>query len=85
MAGVDAGVLVTCNGCGTTVLQKSMVPVLVAAVPANRGDVATLEAAVPDGPLGAEAMGYLCLPCARLRIAIPPDGAVPADEAVPAG
>ena len=26
MAGVDAGVLVTCSGCGTTVMQKAMVP-----------------------------------------------------------
>jgi hypothetical protein len=63
MAGVDAGVLVTCRGCGNTVLQKSMVPVLVA----------------PEVPDGATAtpppMGYLCIPCARLRIAIPVEAA----------
>ena len=62
MAGVDAGVLVTCSGCGNTVLQKAMVPVLVA--PTN-GD-----AAAPSGPAP---MGYLCIPCARLHIAIPTD------------
>jgi hypothetical protein len=70
MAGVDAGVLVTCNGCGNTVLQKAMVPVLVAAAPAD---------GAPPEPAGAESMGYLCIPCARLRIDIR------ADEALPAG
>ena len=59
MAGVDAGVLVTCRGCGSTVLQKAMVPVLVS--PTANG--AATNGAVP--------MGYLCIPCARLQIAIP--------------
>ena len=79
MAGVDAGVLVTCSGCGNTVLQKAMVPVLVAPVDTNGAEAA---------PAGAGTMGYLCIPCARLRIAIPADDpppAAPADEAVPAG
>jgi hypothetical protein len=76
MAGVDAGVLVTCNGCGNTVLQKAMVPVLVAAAAADGAAPANGAAAEPAG---AGPMGYLCIPCARLRIEIP------AEEAVPAG
>jgi hypothetical protein len=28
MAGEDAGVPVTCSGCGETVLQKTMIPIL---------------------------------------------------------
>ena len=59
MAGVDAGVLVTCRGCGNTVMQKAMVPVLVPA-PAES-----------DATSGPVSMGYLCIPCARLQIAIP--------------
>ncbi len=60
MAGADAGVLVTCGGCGNTVLQKAMVPVLLA--PTNG-----------EAPSGPPPMGYLCIACARLRIAIPVD------------
>jgi hypothetical protein len=62
MAGVDAGVLVTCNGCGNTVLQKAMVPVLVAAEVADGAS---------SSPAGSAPMGYLCIPCARLQIALP--------------
>jgi hypothetical protein len=66
MAGVDAGVLVTCNGCGNTVLQKAMVPLLVAAEVA--AEVADGASPAAGGPAP---MGYLCIPCARLRIALP--------------
>jgi hypothetical protein len=63
MAGVDAGVMVTCSGCGNTLLQKSMVPLL-------------MPPELPDGTsTGPPPMGYLCIPCARLRIAIPVEAA----------
>ncbi|MDQ6615919.1 MAG: hypothetical protein M3083_14580 [Actinomycetota bacterium] len=59
MAAHDAGVQVTCPGCGQTVLQKAMIPVL-----------------VDEGPLHH----YLCVPCARALIALPPvHGDVPGD------
>lgn len=80
MAGVDAGVLVTCSGCGNTVLQKAMVPVLVTA------DPGTDPAKAPEGAAaGGGTMGYLCIACARLRIAIPAEEAAPVDGAVAAG
>jgi DNA-directed RNA polymerase subunit RPC12/RpoP len=79
MAGVDAGVLVTCRGCGNTVLQKAMVPVLVTS------GAAADPATAPDGAAaGGGTMGYLCVDCARLRIAIPAEEAGPANGAVAA-
>jgi len=67
MAGVDAGALVACGGCGNTVLQKAMVPVLVAAAADDAVDSPAADDAV-DSPAP---VGYLCIPCARLQIVIP--------------
>jgi hypothetical protein len=66
MAGVDAGVLVTCPGCGNTVLQKAMIPVLVP------------QAVDTDATGDPVSMGYLCIPCARLQIVIPTEQTAPA-------
>ena len=61
----DAGALVTCRGCGNTVLQKAMVPVLVA------------QTADTDATGDPVSMAYLCIPCARLQIALPTGPAAP--------
>jgi hypothetical protein len=65
MAGVDAGAWVTCPGCGNTVLQKAMIPVLAAQ---------TVDSDATGDPAP---MGYLCIPCARLQIVMPTEQTAP--------
>ena len=76
-AGPEAGVIVKCPSCGSDVMQKSMIPVLAAALD---GAVAEGEALAPaEGDAPAQVEGavssthtYLCVACARTQVGLDP-------------
>ena len=65
MATADTGVRTTCPGCGQTVMQKAMIPVLATGSTGNRGSTSD-EGSTGHG--GSGGMTYLCIPCARLAV-----------------
>jgi hypothetical protein len=64
MAIADTGVRTTCPGCGQTVMQKAMIPVLATG---SSGSGGSSSGSTGDGG-GGGGMTYLCIPCARLAV-----------------
>jgi hypothetical protein len=67
MAIADTGVRTTCPGCGQTVMQKAMIPVL-ATGSSGSGGSSSGSTGDGGGGGGGGGMTYLCIPCARLAV-----------------
>jgi hypothetical protein len=65
MAIADTGVRTTCPGCGQTVMQKAMIPVLATG---SSGSGGSSSGSTGGGGGGGGGMTYLCIPCARLAV-----------------